>query len=163
MKISRGSSSLSLKVPGPLRAIDRRHHPSQAGRRGFKTESSGADRLAQCEHDRLFRRPWRPSQPHRARQHAERDSYRGFNGGLSTLAQQTPDGTVPRMATFGSPAGVGEDPNTHTIVGYHANQQPGAQKRDVVDDYLMATRGTPSLDSEWMNGFRKISARHGRP
>jgi hypothetical protein len=77
------------------------------------------------------------------------------SGGLSTLAQQN-GGTVPRVATFGSPAGVGENPDTHSVVTYHANQQPGADKRGVVDDYLMATRGLPSTDTEWNTGFGKV-------
>ena len=78
------------------------------------------------------------------------------NGGLTTLAQQN-DGKVPRAATFGSPVGVGENPDTHSIVVYHGNQQPGADKRGVVDDYLRATRGLPSTDTEWSTGFGKVA------
>lgn len=77
-------------------------------------------------------------------------------GALSTLAQQN-GGVVPRVATFGSPVGVGDDPNTHSIVSYHANQQPGADKRGIVDDYLMATRGLKSTDTEWNTGFGKVA------
>jgi hypothetical protein len=77
------------------------------------------------------------------------------SGALSTVAQQN-SGTVPRLATFGSPAGVGANPDTHSIVGYHANQQPDADKRGVVDDYLRATRGLPATDTEWNTGFGKV-------
>jgi hypothetical protein len=79
------------------------------------------------------------------------------SGGLSTIAQQTPDGTIPRLATFGSAVGVGANPDTHSVVAYHATQQPGADKRGVVDDYLMATRGLKSTDTEWGNGFGKVA------
>ncbi|HZP33466.1 MAG TPA: hypothetical protein VFB23_08905 [Candidatus Acidoferrales bacterium] len=78
------------------------------------------------------------------------------SGALGTLSQQN-DGKVPRVATFGSPIGVGENPDTHSVVAYHANQQPGADKRAVIDDYLLATRGLPSTDSEWQSGFGKVA------
>ena len=64
---------------------------------------------------------------------------------------------VPRAPTFGSPVGVGKIQYTHSIVVYHGNQQPGADKRGVVDDYLRATRGLPSTDTEWSTGFGKVA------
>jgi len=79
------------------------------------------------------------------------------SGGLSTISQQTSDQTIPRLATFGSAVGVGQNPDTHSVVAYHAVQQPGADKRGVIDDYLLATRGLKSGDSEWNSGFGKVA------